>query len=175
MIGKGAVTLFCFTADLVCRSILELTAQRLRAQGISLLLADLDNTLVPYSLSMPTPELLDWRTALDRAGVTLFVVSNNRHDTRVAPFCRALGVPYVTAACKPRPDAFLRALESTGLQPEQALVVGDQIFTDVFGARRAGLRAVLVQPIALKGYPLLALRYALELPFRRRCTGRCAL
>jgi predicted HAD superfamily phosphohydrolase YqeG len=45
-------------------------------------------------------------------------------------------------------------------------MVGDQIFTDVLGARRAGLRVVLVHPIELKSRPLLALRYALETPFR---------
>ena len=45
-------------------------------------------------------------------------------------------------------------------------MVGDQIFTDILGAKRAGITALLVEPIALKGNPGRYLRYAAELPFR---------
>ena len=67
---------------------------RLRARGVKLLLADLDNTLVPYGVAEPNHQVRAWKAALEAAGITLFILSNSRRPGRAQRFAQALGVPY---------------------------------------------------------------------------------
>ena len=157
---------FSLIADLRLKDIFQLDADRLRREGVRLLLADLDNTLTPYSSEIPTEEVKAWKRELEEKGITLFVVSNSRKATRVPNYCQRLGIPYVRHAGKPGTKGFLRAMEECSASGEETMVVGDQIFTDVLGAKRAGLRAALVEPIELSGNPGRYLRYAVEWPFR---------
>lgn len=157
---------FPFKADRVCGSIFDLSGSALAARGITLLLADLDNTLVPYGVPLPTDEVRAWNAELNAAGVTLFVLSNNRHANRPRVFCEALDIPFIGHAGKPKAGSFLKAMERMGASPEQTAIVGDQIFTDILGGNRAGVTTILVRPIRLAGNPGRYLRYAAELPFR---------
>ena len=153
-------------ADLTCGSVFELSAERLWSMGISLLLADLDNTLVPYGVPLPTDELCIWKERLRAGGVSLFVLSNNRNPSRPSLFCNALGVPFIGHAGKPKTRSFWAAMERMGAKPSQTAIVGDQIFTDILGGNRAGITTILVSPIQLSGNPGRYLRYAVESPFR---------
>ena len=96
-----------FIADHVCPRAVDLSPALLADLGVSLLMADLDNTLIPYTMSLPTDELHAWRDSLADHGVTLFVTSNNRHPDRVINFCRALDVPYI-AVTNGRQTLFFR-------------------------------------------------------------------
>ena len=107
-----------------------------------------------------------WNEGLRAAGVTLFVLSNNRHAERPRVFCQALGVPFIGHAGKPKAGSFFKAMERMGVSPAQTAIVGDQIFTDILGGNRAGVTTILVRPIRLAGNPGRYLRYAAELPFR---------
>ena len=91
------------------RSIYDLDPAALARKGIRLLLADLDNTLVPYGVPEPDQPLRDWSAALAEAGVTLYVLSNNRHPQRPGRFSEALGVPYTGHAGKPKAASFFAA------------------------------------------------------------------
>lgn len=157
---------FSLRAHSRVKDVFQLNPQVLAQAGIRLLLADLDNTLTPYSSQVPTPAVRAWKAALEAQGITLFVVSNSRKATRVPAYCAELGIDFVRHAGKPGTKGFLQAMERTGCTPEQTLMVGDQIFTDVLGANRAGLRVVLVEPIELAGNPGRYVRYAVEVPFR---------
>ena len=154
------------TAHWAGRSIYEIDPAALARRGIRLLLADLDNTLVPYGVPEPTQPVRDWTAALAARGITLFVLSNNRHPGRPERFSQALGVPFIGHAGKPKPGSFFRAMERMGCTQEQTAIVGDQIFTDILGGRRAGVTTLLVEPIRLAGNPGRYLRYAAEWPFR---------
>jgi len=157
---------FSLIPSRVLGSIYDLRPEDLRAHGIRLVLADLDNTLTPYEESLPSPRLMAWKEALEGAGITLFVVSNSRKSRRCPDFCAALGIDCVRHAGKPGTQGFHAALEKTGCRPEEALMVGDQIFTDILGANRAGIPTVLVKPMAWGKNPGRVLRYAVEAPFR---------
>ena len=157
---------FSLTATGRVHDIFELKPSVLKEKGITLLLADLDNTLTPYSSEVPTEEVRKWKEELEANGITLFVVSNSRTATRVPNYCNALGIGYVRHSGKPKIKGFVRALAENGRKAEETLMVGDQIFTDVLGANRAGLRVILVEPIELAGNPGRYLRYAVEVPFR---------
>ena len=153
-------------ADRVCNSIFDITGRSLAEKGITLLLADLDNTLVPYGVALPTDEVRTWNEELKAAGVQLFVLSNNRRAGRPETFCKALGVPFIGHAGKPKIGGFLKAMEQMGTTRAQTALIGDQIFTDVLGGNRAGVMTILVKPIRLAGNPGRYVRYAAELPFR---------
>ena len=151
-----------FTAD----NIYELSGAALARHGFRLLLADLDNTLVPYGVPLPDERLKAWRDDLAVHGVTLFILSNNRHESRPRTFAEALNVPYIGHAGKPKTSSFGKAMERMGVTAAQTAIVGDQVFTDVLGGNRAGVAAILVKPIRLAGNPGRYLRYAAEIPFR---------
>lgn len=153
-------------------SIYWLIPQRLQEQGVRLVLADLDNTLTPYEESLPSPALRQWKEELTQNGITLFVVSNSRKSRRCPDFCEALGIPYVRHAGKPGTKGFLAALSQTGIPAREAIMVGDQIFTDILGANRAGITSILVRPIAWGKNPFRRLRYAIETPFRSMAMAR---
>lgn len=150
----------------LAQSIYWLTPARLKEHGVRLVLADLDNTLASYEEALPSPSLRAWKEELEQNGITLFVVSNSRKSRRCPDFCEALGIPYVRHAGKPGTKGFEKALAQTGIPAEQAIMVGDQIFTDTLGGNRAGITTVLVKPITWGKNPGRRLRYAIETPFR---------
>lgn len=150
----------------VYHSIFDIEPHALAAAGVKLLLADLDNTLVPYGAPTATAEVRRWNEALSAHGVTLFVLSNNRSATRAKRFAEDLGVAFIGHAGKPKPDAFHRAVGQMGCTATETVMVGDQLFTDILGANRAGVRGLLVKPIAWGKNPMRIVRYAIETPFR---------
>ncbi len=155
-----------FRAGFTAGNIYELSGEALARRGFRLLLADLDNTLVPYGVPLPDEKLKRWRDDLAAHGVTLFVLSNNRHESRPRTFAEGLGAPYIGHAGKPKTPSFIKAMERMGVTKEQTAIVGDQVFTDVLGGNRAGVSTILVKPIRLAGNPGRYLRYAVEVPFR---------
>ena len=157
---------FSLTAHWAGRSITDIDPAALAGRGVRLLLADLDNTLVPYGVPEPDEGVRAWTAALAEQGVTLFILSNNRHPDRPGRFSRALGVPFIGHAGKPKPGSFYKAMEQMGCTADQTAIVGDQIFTDILGGRNAGVFTLLVEPIRLAGNPGRYLRYAVEWPFR---------
>ncbi len=155
-----------FRAAYLADDIYAVTGEALERRGIKLLLADLDNTLVPYGVPLPDDRLRAWRDDLAAHGVTLFILSNNRKEHRPRVFSEALQVPYIGHAGKPKTPSFYKAMEQMGVTKEQTAIIGDQVFTDVLGGNLAGVAAILVKPIRLAGNPGRYLRYAVEVPFR---------
>lgn len=162
---EGDAVKFPLVPDFYFDSIHSIDIESLRARGITLLLADLDNTLVTYGEKTPSPAVEAWRDALAAAGITLFILSNSRKPGRAQRFAQALGVPYEGHAGKPRAGGFVRAMERMGVTPAQTAIVGDQIFTDIWGGNNAGVLTLLVHPIQFGTVFRLA-RYGIETPFR---------
>ena len=141
----------------------DLTPEYLRDHGRRLLMLDFDNTMLPYTSKIPTPELLVWIDRMKRGGITLFVVSNS-HKQKSPAFCRAHNVGCVTHSKKPTGRGIRKCLERCGCRPDEAALVGDQIYTDVLGANCAGVMSILVKPIHLHNI-WLKLRHAAEKPW----------
>ena len=99
------------------------------------------------------------------AGVTLFLLSNSRKPGRAQRFAEALGIPYEGHAGKPKSGGFRRAMDRMGVTPAETAIVGDQIFTDIWGGNNAGVLPLLVHPIRF-GTVFRAIRYGIETPFR---------
>ena len=147
-------------------SVTHISPSELAAKGVRLVLADLDNTLVPYHVTEPSPEVAAWAAELAEQGIQLFLLSNSRKPDRPGRYAKRLDIPYLGHAGKPRTAGFEQAMARMGRTAGQTAMVGDQIFTDILGARRMGILALLVEPIQLAGNPGRYLRYAVEQPFR---------
>ena len=142
-------------------SVTSLDPKKLKEKGITLVLADLDNTLVPYKVLEPSPEVAAWMAALKEEGIDLFLLSNSRKPGRAQKFAQQVGIPYQGHSGKPKKAGYFKAMERMGRTPKETIMVGDQIFTD-----NAGVTPLLVEPIQLAGNPGRYLRYAAETPFR---------
>ena len=114
--------------------------------GIRLLLCDLDYTLAPKSQREPDEGLRRWLRELTQAGVTVMILSNNRSPARVEQFCRELGISYEGHAQKPQTVGFRRAMTRCGVTPEETAMLGDKLLTDMLGANRSGVLALMVEP-----------------------------
>jgi HAD superfamily phosphatase (TIGR01668 family) len=147
--------------DLYVRSVGAIDLDALRSEGVSALLVDLDNTLLPRDTSEFTPEALSFASRVRESGMRACLVSNNWH-ARVHSAAEELGFDLVPRALKPLPFAFRRALRLLGAAPGEAAVIGDQLFTDVLGGNLAGARTVLVSPLSATDLPHTLLLRKLE-------------
>jgi HAD superfamily phosphatase (TIGR01668 family) len=118
----------------------------LAARGVRGIIVDLDNTLVGYGEESMAPADAAWVRSACARGFGVCLVSNN-FTGRVERVGRELGVPAVPSALKPLPRGFLRALRVLATPKNATVVVGDQLFTDVLGAKLIGLHAILIEPL----------------------------
>lgn len=154
---------FSLLPRVIAPSLTALTPALLEDLGVRLLMLDFDNTIVPYTTNVPTKPMARWLEEMKASGIRICVVSNSRRD-RVPEFCRENDIPCVTRAKKPFRRGIRECLARFGIPPEQAALAGDQIYTDVLGANRAGVAAILVEAIDNHNFWLKA-RHVLELPF----------
>lgn len=129
-------------------------------KGFRGIIFDIDNTLVPHG--MPADErAITLFKRLKKIGYQVTMLSNNK-EPRVKMFCDAVDVPYIFKAGKPNPQKYRQAYQAMGTDESNTLFVGDQIFTDVWGANRAGLYSILVKPIHPKEEIQIVLKRYLE-------------
>ena len=140
--------------------------------GIRLLLCDLDYTLAPKSQPEPDADLRRWLSDVRAAGVEVMILSNNRSPVRVERFCRDLGIDYVGHAGKPSSKGFRAAMEKAGVTPQQTAMLGDKLLTDVLGANRSGVLAVMVEPMGGPKGAWNHILHGLQKPFKARCKER---
>ncbi|WP_028595922.1 YqeG family HAD IIIA-type phosphatase [Paenibacillus assamensis] len=129
-------------------TVYDIDLDLLQDKGYKGIITDLDNTLVGAKDPLANPKLEAWLEEVKRRGFKLVIVSNN-NEHRVAHFATPLDIQYVHAARKPALKAFHKALRLMELKPEETIVIGDQMLTDVMGGNRMGMFTILVQPIAI--------------------------
>ena len=162
---------FSFLPTVIVDSITRLTPEMLRERGIELLMLDFDNTIVPYTTNVPTPEMEQWLRKMSACEQVRICVVSNSHKDRVKIFCQHYGIDCITYAKKPFPKGIRECLAKYGMKPAQCALAGDQIYTDVLGARSAGLQAILVT--AIHNHTIwLKVRHGAELPFIAMAHGR---
>ena len=150
----------------------QLTPEYLKSRGITLLLSDLDFTLAAKSTRRPDQPLRDWIAALKAEGIQFMIVSNNRSGRRVTEFCADLGVPYQGHAQKPSTRGLEAAMARAGAQREHTAMLGDKLLTDMLAANRAGVLALMVEPVGGAGTAWQKVLHALQAPFKALCRRR---
>ena len=164
---------FSLIPDQVFARYTDLTPQVLKDFGVELLLCDLDYTLAPRSMAEPDGTLHTWLEGCREAGITVMILSNNRSTRRVETFCGELGIRYVGHAGKPSPKGYRQAMEQAGETPEHTAMLGDKLLTDVLGAKRAGITALMVEPLGGPAGAWNHVLHALQSPFKRIARRRC--
>ena len=124
----------------------QIDYQKYYDQGYRGILFDVDNTLVEHNQPVTLVAIELFQT-LNEMGFKTCIISNNR-DERVKPLAEALESDYVYKAGKPSARGYVQGMEQMGTTPETTLFIGDQIFTDIWGANRANVHSILVKQIA---------------------------
>ena len=142
------------------KSAWDVDYEDLYSRGFRLVLFDIDNTLVHHGAPADERAMQLFRE-LQRIGFAACLLSNNG-KARVKSFAEAVGASFVFKAGKPSVRGYLQACRTAGLDPSQAVLIGDQIFTDIWGARRAGIHCILVNPISPREEIQIILKRLLE-------------
>lgn len=129
-------------------------------KGIRGILFDIDNTLVPHG-APPDDRARELFSRLRQIGFSCCVLSNNK-EPRVKPFCDEVHIPYICHAHKPSVGNYKEAMRMLGTDAGSTVFIGDQIFTDIYGANRAGIPTILVKPIHPKEEIQIVLKRYLE-------------
>ena len=141
----------------VVESITRISLDSLQREGIRGIVVDLDNTLVGWHHLEPSPEVADWVKQALASGYALAIVSNNVRAW-VSSVASMLGVvTFVHRALKPLPFGIFRAVKQLRVARSEIIVIGDQLFADVLGAKLLGIRAILTEPIVAKEHRAMAL------------------
>ena len=154
---------FSLLPKLMADALTDIHPDLLIERGVKLLMLDFDNTIVPYTTDTPTPLMAAWLAWVKDCGMYVCVVSNSKRD-RVKIFCKKHGIDCITHAKKPFKKGICQCIDKYGIQPGEAALVGDQIFTDTLGANGCGVQSILVK--AIDNHNIwLKLRHVAELPF----------
>lgn len=146
-------------------------AEFLASIGVRGVILDIDNTLEPYEHPTPGEHVLAWLASLSAAGIKTAIVSNNNSE-RVELFNKDIGMPAYARAAKPFKKNLMKAMRDMGTGREDTVLIGDQVFTDVWAAHNAGIRAILVPPINDKRDVLTRFKRLLERPILKRYEKR---
>lgn len=110
------------------------------------ILLDRDNTLVPRDTEQVPAAVSAWLDTARAKGFKLCMVSNNWHRDQVMASARELGLEAISHAMKPAPFALKAGLKRLGATADEAVLIGDQLYTDVWSGNFAGVDTILVKP-----------------------------
>ncbi len=149
-----------FYPDECVKSTYSIDFEKLYSEGYRGLLFDIDNTLVEHGADA-SPRAIKLFERLKKLGFEICLISNNKIE-RVKRFNRDVKVKYICNARKPAKANYYKAMSLMNTTLTNTVFVGDQLFTDVYGAKRIGMRNILVKPINKKEEIQIVLKRYLE-------------
>ena len=150
-----------FYPDYKLKNIDEIDFSIFAEKDIKFALLDIDNTLVSYTSPVADDRARGFLARLTENGIKYAFVSNN-HKPRVEKFASEFGTFYVHDSGKPLLFGIKRAMRHLGAKKANTVLIGDQVFTDVYGGNRAGLLTIMVEPIEAKETPFFGVKRKLE-------------
>lgn len=141
-------------------SIYQIDFEGFYQKGYRAVLFDIDNTLVNHG-APATEKVAAFFEKLHKIGFKTCLISNNK-ELRVSSFAKQVESEYIYKAGKPSVEGYLRAMKICGADKSDTLFVGDQLFTDIWGANRSGIYSILVKPINPKEEIQIILKRRLE-------------
>ena len=130
-------------------SVKNINPTLLKKNNIKGLILDVDNTLIDYYRNL-VEGAEKWCEELKNEGIKCIILSNSNKKRKVEEVAEKLNIDYIMFAKKPLKSGFKRALSKLELKPEEVAVVGDQLFTDVIGAKRMNMFSILVKQVGEK-------------------------
>jgi len=132
----------------------------LYSRGIRGVLFDVDNTLVPHGA--PADErAIAFFEQLRKIGFSYCFISNNKEE-RVKTFSEVVGGTYIYKAGKPSKRSYVEGMIKMNTDVNSTVFIGDQLFTDIWGANRAGVESFLVRQIDSKEEIQIVIKRFLE-------------
>jgi HAD superfamily phosphatase (TIGR01668 family) len=126
-------------------SLIAVDLDKLWFEGKRLILLDVDHTIVKWREETFPPGIEDWIRTAKEKGFDMCILSNTRNPERLARLAGKLGIETVRDKFKPSPAMFRLAMIKFKREPEESIMIGDQIFTDILGANRCGIEAIWIQ------------------------------
>jgi uncharacterized protein len=149
-----------FYPDEIADSAYDINYKELYKSGYRGLLFDIDNTLVEHGADA-NEKAIKLIKELKEIGFEICLISNNSEE-RVSRFNKDLQLKNIYKANKPAPKSYLKAVKLMKTKPSTTVFVGDQLFTDVWGAKNAGLKNYFVKPIGPKEEIQIVIKRYLE-------------
>ena len=154
--------LHLFCPNYRCHHISEIPMAWLKQEGIKAIILDLDNTLLPWDENIPSEENISWVQNVKKAGIRVVLLSNNGGE-RLQKISKELGVAAIGWGVKPLSIGFKRALRFLKVQAHgEVLVIGDQLITDVFGAKKMDFKVLWVESLSRKEFVFTRITRKLE-------------
>lgn len=141
-------------------SVFAIDYEKLFRKGFRGVIFDIDMTLVPHGAGS-TPKIDALFKNIHAIGLKTLLLTNNDGE-RVKNFVRNIDTPYICDANKPNPAAYMKAIETLNIKKEEAIFIGDQIFTDILGANKCGLASILVKYVTAREETNIGIRRRLE-------------
>ena len=135
-----------FFPDLYQKSIYDINYKKLKKMGIQCLLFDLDNTCVLYHDTTFSDRLKKLFDRLKKMDFKVIIFSNSP-NRRLKKFVN-LGVDYNASSLKPIAYSFNKILKKYNFRKEEVCIIGDQLFTDIYGGNNVGIKTCLVEPLS---------------------------
>lgn len=152
--------------------ITDISIAMLRKLSVDTVFADIDNTVKCYGDNEPYDGVMQWVKEMQENGIKIILCSNN-YKKNVEPFAQKMNLPFIHMCLKPSPFGFYRAKHKLKSKRKNIVVVGDQLFTDIFGANISFMKSILVEPIETSDEAgTVAFRRALESRHRQRILKR---
>lgn len=136
-----------FIPDCYLKNITHIPIEELINAGYNAILLDLDNTLLAWKDSYVSDDVKNWITLALSKNMKIMIISNTHYPKRIQAISQDLGVEFMAQAMKPRKSCFIRSLNQLQTIPQKAVLVGDQLITDICGGNLCGLYTILVDPI----------------------------
>ena len=156
-----------FIPDMYQKSIYHIDYDKLWEDGIRCILFDLDNTCVPYVEKVPSKKLISLFDSLKDMGFKVIIFSN-ASKKRLEPFKNELLVDCSYSSKKPSKRKFLKVLKMFNFDLSEVAIIGDQLFTDIFGGNRIGIKTILVNPMSDKDMPITKIfRFLEKIQYRK--------
>lgn len=146
------------------KSILNIKPQDLREMDVTALILDIDNTMTTHDNPTPIAGVFDWLDEMRKNDIKMIIVSNN-HAPRVTPFAELLGLDFISEGAKPLPKGYKQAAQRLGVPKKEICTIGDQLFTDILGAKLFGIKSILVPPIEYEKTAFFKFKRTMEKPF----------
>ena len=139
----------------------DITPNILKEYDIRGILVDLDDTLVTHNYPIPNEDVLLWLKQMKQEGIPVCIISNNQKK-RMMSFIKNLDVGYFYNSFKPRTHVVESALGVMNINRENAVLIGDQLFTDIRAANRANIKSFLVKPVGTKSTLFIKIKRYIE-------------
>ena len=136
-----------YLPDIFAETVYDIDLDALKNEGIRGFVFDIDNTLVTYADPVATEKVAEWLVRLQDMGFKMYIVSNNDKE-RVRIFSESVNLPHYGKALKPLGRYLKKACRNMGITPREAALVGDQLFTDIWGGNLLNMKTILVKPIS---------------------------